>query len=135
MTMLNEDIEFEPIVSDNSPIECEIAGHDDILTTMPPTETSGVEDLDAIDDGPSDDDEETFREPSSDECRIEKLVEYGYVDAQELNATFPESQPYSRTKKVQKMVARNLRQATKLATIEDATLGNTRQICRVLHVY
>ena len=115
---------FEAIDSDDSPIECEIASPDKISTTMPPTETSGVEDLDAIDEGPSDDDEETFREPSSYECRIEKLVEYGYVDALELDTTFPESQPYLRTRKRQKKAARKLRQATKLATTEDATLGN-----------
>ena len=91
ITMLDEDLVFEPIDSDDSPIECEIASPDDISTTMPPRETSGVDDLDAIDGGPSDDDEETFREPSGYECRMDKLVECGYVDAQELNTTFPRS--------------------------------------------
>ena len=88
---------------------------------MLPTESSGVTDLDVIDEGPSDDDEEAFREPSRYGCRMENLEEYGYVDAQELNTTFPGSQPFSRTKKGQKKAARKLRQATKLATTQDPT--------------
>ena len=115
---------FESLDSEEGPIECQIEDPGHLSKTRPLGETSEVEDLDAIEKGPSDDHEETFREPSSYECRMEKLAEYGYVDAQELHTTFPVSQPYPRTKKGQKKAARKLRQATKPATIEDATLGS-----------
>ena len=39
------------------------------------------------------------------------MVEYGYVDAPELRIKFPESQPFSRTRKGQKKAAREPRQA------------------------
>ena len=115
---------FESIDSDDGPIKCQIDDPGHLSRTLPLEETSGVEDLDAIEDGPSDDDEETCRKPSGYECRTETRVEYAYVDAQELNTTFPGPQSYSRTKEGQEKAARKLRQATKLATTEDATPGS-----------
>ena len=64
--------------------------------------TSGVEYLDASDEGTSDNEEAVFREPDSYDSRMEKVVEYGHLGAQELRTTFPESQPFLRTRKLSK---------------------------------
>ena len=108
ITMLGEHIVFEPIDSDDSPIKCEIASPDEISTTVPPTDTLGVEDLGAIDEGPSDDEEYVFRDPDIYGCRLDRVVEYGYADARELRTVVPETQPFSRTKKGQKKAARTV---------------------------
>ena len=105
-TVFDDYMVFESIDNDDDPIDCNLEGA-----------TSGVEGLDsfeevfkmsaevltvdAIDEGPSDDAEDVFREPDSYDCRRGDIC--GIRGRTE--TSIPQSQPFSRTRQGQKKAA------------------------------